>query len=127
MSHMNKNVLLDFGIGFFLLDREASGVAGGVVTVTVVEPLPLMHATLYSWHSEQVSPILPVFPAQVLQGMPFDRHLLQGGSMRPWRCWKGISHEGDNRWLDLRVWERLFACDVGPKCDELVASQPIRQ
>ena len=54
--------------------------------------------------------------------MPFDRHLLQGGSMRPWRCWKGISHMWDNRWTDLWVWERWYACDVDPELDALVVT-----
>jgi hypothetical protein len=39
-----KDLLLDLGIFFLLLDREGAGVAGGVVTV---EASFLMHAVLY--------------------------------------------------------------------------------
>jgi hypothetical protein len=78
---MKKNLLLDLGIFFLVLDPEGTGVAGGVVTV--VEASPLTHAVLYLWHSAQVKPSLPLLPVQVRQRTFFDRHLLQGGSMSP--------------------------------------------
>jgi hypothetical protein len=77
-----KYLLLDFG-NFLLLDREGTGVAGGVVTV--VEASSLTHPVLYLWHSAQVTPSLPVLPVQVSQRICFDRHLRQGGSMMPAR------------------------------------------
>jgi hypothetical protein len=61
-QNIKKDLLLDLGIFFLLLDREGTGVAGGVVTV---EASFLMHAVLYLWHCSQVTPIWPLLWIQV--------------------------------------------------------------